>query len=198
MTAVPKLIGGLALVTGALLVAVTLHPDLGRRFPRLPKAPDPGWEAKKAVIFDATPRDIVDSMLTLAEVKPGDVVYDLGSGDGRIVITAAKKYGVRAVGFEIDPALLKQSRESIRTEGVEKLAEIRDQDLFTVDLSPASVLTMYLLSQINLTLRPRILEQLKPGSRVVSRRWHMGNWQPERTIVMGTDTLYLWRIPARP
>lgn len=156
-------------------------------------------ESKKIVPFVPTPQDVVERMLALAQVKKGDVVYDLGSGDGRIVITAAKKYGVKAVGFEIDPDLLRQSRESIRKEGLEKLAEIREQDILTVDLNAATVVTMYLLPEVNLRLRPNVLRQLKPGSRVVSHDFDMGDWKPLKVEHIkdssGWDhTIYLWRI----
>ncbi|MGH7831220.1 MAG: SAM-dependent methyltransferase [Candidatus Binatia bacterium] len=153
------------------------------------------WESKKIVPFVPTPQNVVHKMLELAEVKKGDVLYDLGSGDGRIVVTAAKKYGVRAVGFEIDPGLIKESREKIRAEKLEHLAEIREQDILTVDLSPASVLTMYLLPDVNMKLRPKILKQLRPGSRIVSHDFDMGDWRPEKVVNVGDiATVYLWRI----
>jgi tRNA G37 N-methylase Trm5 len=149
-----------------------------------------------------TPQEVVDRMLELAEVRKGDLLYDLGSGDGRIVITAAKKYGVKAVGFEIDPNLVKRSRDNIKEAGVEHLVEIREQDVRTVDFSPASVLTMYLYPAANFRLRPAILRQLKPGSRVVSHEFGMGNWKPDRTeqLMDSADhlrTIYLWRIGAK-
>lgn len=157
------------------------------------------WQSKKIVPFVPTPQDVVEKMLELAEVKKGDVVFDLGSGDGRIVVTAAKKYGARAVGFEIDPKLIKESRERIRKEKLERLAEIREQDILTVDLSPATVVTMYLLPEVNLKLKPKILSQLRPGSRVVSHDFDMGDWQPEKTVNVGNSaTLYLWRISEPP
>ncbi|MGH7825463.1 MAG: SAM-dependent methyltransferase [Candidatus Binatia bacterium] len=146
-----------------------------------------------------TPQEVVDRILELAEVRNGDVVYDLGSGDGRIVITAARKYGIKAVGFEIDPSLVKASRDNIKEAGLEHLVEIREQDIRTVDLSPASVLTLYLYPAANLRLRSAIMRQLKPGSRVVSHQFTMGTWEPDR-IDRITDstgilrTLYLWRI----
>jgi SAM-dependent methyltransferase len=146
-----------------------------------------------------TPQEVVERMLELAEVRKEDLLYDLGSGDGRIVITAARRYGVKAVGFEIDPGLVKRSRDSIREAGLEHLVEIREQDVRTVDLSPASVLTMYLSRAANLRLRSAITRQLKPGSRVVSHDFEMGNWKPDR-IEQLTDpaglsrTIYLWRI----
>jgi len=157
------------------------------------------YESKKIVPFVPTPQEVVERMLALAQVKKGDVVYDLGSGDGRIVITAAKKYGVKAVGFEIDPDLIKQSRERIRKEGLGHLAEIREQDIRTVNLSGATVVTMYLLPEVNLMLRPNLWKQLKPGSRVVSHDFDMDDWKPVRTEHIkdrsGWDhTLYLWII----
>jgi SAM-dependent methyltransferase len=159
-----------------------------------------GMESKKIVPFVPTPQEVVERMLELAGVKKGDVVYDLGSGDGRIVITAARKYGVRAVGFEIDPDLVKRSRENIRKEGVEKLAEIRQQDIRTVNLGPATVVTMYLLPEVNLMVRPNLWRQLRPGSRVVSHDFDMGDWKPLKTEEIKEagsgwgHTLYLWVI----
>lgn len=160
---------------------------------------DSETESKKIVPFVPTPQEVVERMLQLAQVKPGDVVYDLGSGDGRIVITAAKKYGVKAVGFEIDPDLVKQSRENIQKAGVAHLAEIREQDILTVDLSPASVLTMYLLPEVNLKLRPNVWKQLKPGSRVVSHDFGMGDWRAVKIEHIKDKsnwdhTIYLWQI----
>jgi SAM-dependent methyltransferase len=146
-----------------------------------------------------TPQEVIDRMLELAEVRNGDVVYDLGSGDGRIVITAARRYGVKAVGFEIDPTLVKASRDNIKEAGLEHLVEIREEDIRNVDLSPASVLTLYLYPTANLRLRSAIVRQLRPGSRVVSHQFTMGTWKPDR-IDRLTDstgilrTLYLWRI----
>ena len=146
-----------------------------------------------------TPQEVVDRILELAEVRNGDLVYDLGSGDGRIVITAARKYGVKAVGFEIDPRLVKTSRGNIKEAGLEHLVQIHEQDIRTVDLSPASVLTLYLYPAANLRLRSAIMRQLKPGSRVVSHQFAMGTWKPDRidriTDSTGTRrTLYVWRI----
>jgi cyclopropane fatty-acyl-phospholipid synthase-like methyltransferase len=149
--------------------------------------------------FVPTPQEVVDRMLELAQVSQGDLLYDLGSGDGRIVITAARRYGAQAVGFEIDPALVTDSKRNIKEAGVEALAEIRDQDVRTVDLTPASVVTMYLYPGANLRLRAAIMRQLKPGSRVVSHDFRMGDWKPDRVERM-TDsagfvrTIYLWRI----
>jgi hypothetical protein len=156
-------------------------------------------EGKKIVPYVPTPQEVVERMLELAQVKKGDVVYDLGSGDGRIVVTAAKKYGVKAIGFEIDPERIKESHENIKKAGVGHLVEIRQQDIRTVDLSPASVLTMYLLPEVNLMIRPNIWKQMKPGSRVVSHDFDMGDWKPLKTEnvkdASGWDhTLYLWHV----
>jgi tRNA G37 N-methylase Trm5 len=155
----------------------------------------------KIVPYVPTPQEVVERMLDLAQVKKGDVVYDLGSGDGRIVVTAAKKYGVKAVGFEIDPQRIKESHENIKKAGVENLVEIHQQDIRTVDLSPATVLTMYLLPEVNLMIRPNIWKQMKPGSRVVSHDFDMGDWKPLKTenIKDGSSwdhTLYLWQVEA--
>jgi SAM-dependent methyltransferase len=162
--------------------------------PRAAQAQD--LESKKIVPFVPTPQEVVDKMIELAGVKKGDVVYDLGSGDGRIVITAAKK-GARAVGFDVDGDLVKESRENIRKAGVQELAEIRQQDILTVDLSGASVVTMYLLPDVNLKLRPNVLSQMKPGSRVVSHAFDMGDWKPDKTERVDGRTIYLWTVPAK-
>jgi SAM-dependent methyltransferase len=144
--------------------------------------------------FVPSPQEVVDRMLELAEVSQGDLLYDLGSGDGRIVIAAARRYGARAVGFEIDPALVTDSQRNIKEAGMEHLAEIREQDIRTVDFSPASVVTMYLYPGANLRLRA--------GSRVVSHDFSMGDWKPDR-VERITDsagslrTIYLWRIGER-
>jgi SAM-dependent methyltransferase len=153
-------------------------------------------ESKKIVPFVPTPQEVVDKMIELGGVKKGDVVYDLGSGDGRIVITAAKN-GARAVGFDVDGDLVKESRENIRKAGLEKSAEIKQQDILTVDLSPATVVTMYLLPDVNLKLKPNLLKQLKPGSRVVSHAFDMGDWKPDKTERVNGRTIYLWTIPTK-
>ena len=160
------------------------------------QAQDAPAENKKIVPFVPTPQEVVDKMIELGGVKNGDTHYDLGSGDGRIVISAAKK-GARAMGFEIDPDLVKESRENIKKAGVENLAEIRHQDILTVDLSPATVVTMYLLPDVNLKLRPNVLSQMKPGSRVVSHAFDMGDWKPDKTERVNGRTIYLWIVPAR-
>ena len=159
-------------------------------------AQDANFDNKKIVPFVPSPQEVVDKMIELAGVKKGDVVYDMGSGDGRIVIAAAKK-GARAVGFEIDGDLVKESRENIRKAGVENLAEIRQQDILTVDFAPASVVTMYLLPDVNLKLKPNLLKQLKPGSRLVSHSFDMGDWKPDKVERVDGRTINFWTIPAK-
>jgi SAM-dependent methyltransferase len=146
------------------------------------------------VVFVPTPPAVVEAMLELAEVTDKDVVYDLGSGDGRIVIAAAKR-GATAVGYEVRPELLAQGRESIEKEGLKDRAEIREGDLFEADLSPASVVTLYLLPSLNLKLMPKLQKGLKPGSRIVSHAFDMGTWKPDAVREVEGRTIYLWRIP---
>ncbi|MDP2603430.1 MAG: methyltransferase domain-containing protein [Deltaproteobacteria bacterium] len=151
--------------------------------------------------FDPTPQEVVDRMLALAGVQKSDVVYDLGAGDGRVVIAAAKKYGAKAVGFEIDPGLVKLARENVWKQRVEQLVEIRQQDFLTADLSSATVVTLYLSYDGNLALRPQLMRQLKPGTRIVSYTFDMGDWQPKiveayRDAAGESHTLYLWEIGA--
>jgi SAM-dependent methyltransferase len=142
-----------------------------------------------------TPTRVVEAMLTLAAVGPNDVVYDLGSGDGRIVIAAAKR-GARGVGIELEPGLVAEAGRNARKAGVAERVQFIEGDIFNTDLSAASVVTLYLLSSINERLRPKLLREMKPGSRVVSHRFGMGEWSPAKSLtVAGTDIL-LWRIPA--
>jgi SAM-dependent methyltransferase len=169
----------------------------GYAVPNSAHAQDTIFENKKIVPYVPSPQYVVDKMIDLAGVKPGDLVYDLGSGDGRIVITAAKK-GAQAVGFEIDGDLVGESRANIKKAGVEALAEIRHQDILTVDFSTATVVTMYLLPDVNLQLKPNLLSQLKPGARIVSHSFNMGDWQPDKIERVEGRTIYLWTIPAKP
>jgi SAM-dependent methyltransferase len=148
-----------------------------------------------------TPLVVVNEMLRLAEVTASDVVYDLGSGDGRILIAAARDRGARGVGLEIDPALVVQSTERARRLGLADRLTFRQQDLFEADLSPATVVTLYLSPDLNRRLRPKLLSELRPGSRIVSHSFDMGDWAPSRTLQVssneGSHTLYLWVVPAR-
>jgi precorrin-6B methylase 2 len=151
------------------------------------------------VVFVPTPQEVVDKMLELAQVKKGDVVYDLGCGDGRIVVTAAKKYGVKATGFDVDPQRIRESRENVKQNGVENLVTIQQKDIFTLDLSKANVVTLYLLPSLNVRLIPQ-LEKLKPGSRIVSHAFDMKGVKPKQVVhVRCSDgverTVYLWVTP---
>ncbi len=168
-----------------------------------PRTPD--------VIYVPTPQLVVDKMLEMAEVKPGDVVYDLGCGDGRIVVTAAKKYGVKAYGFDIDPQRVKEARENVRTNQVEHLVTIEEKDIFELDLRPASVVTLYLLPDLNVRLMPQ-LAQLKHGSRILSHDFEMRGAKPLEVHQMnvsdaekdfeeyshGSHTIYKWIVPWAP
>jgi len=155
------------------------------------------------VIYVPTPMGVVDKMLELAEVKKGDVVYDLGCGDGRIVVQAAKKYGVKAVGFDIDPQRVKEALENVKKNKVEDLVTIKQADIFTLDLTEASVITLYLLPELNVKLMPQ-LAKLKPGSRIVSHDFDMRGAKPVKTETVTTKngddvetehTVYKWVVP---
>ena len=149
------------------------------------------------VIFVPTPNEIVDTMLKMAAVTRKDTVYDLGCGDGRIVITAAQKYGARGVGIDIDPERVAEATENAKKAGVADQVRIIRGDLFEADISPATVVTLYLLTDLNLKLRPKLLRDLNPGTRVVSHAFSMGDWKPERTVEIQGTNVYLWRIPPR-
>jgi SAM-dependent methyltransferase len=157
------------------------------------------WTDGEVPFVRSTP-EVIDRMLEVARIKPGDVVYDIGSGDGAIVIAAAKKYGVRGVGIEIDQDLVLRARDNAYREKVEHLVEFRAQDAFTVDISPATVVTLYMLPEFNAKLRPILQLQLKPGTRVVSHDYPIEGWVPERTeVVKGTfvhdHSVMLFEIP---
>jgi SAM-dependent methyltransferase len=192
----------------ALLVAL-------RRFESMKKlllaflvflAPASSAGADVDVPFVVTPDNVTIAMLQIANVGPDDYLIDLGSGDGRIVITAARRFGARGLGVEVVPDLVKKSRENARIAGVTSRASFREQDLFKTDLSPASVITMYLLPEVNLHLRERLLK-LRPGTRIVSHDWDMGDWQPDRSATVdapdkpiGREKLsrvFMWVVPAR-
>jgi tRNA A58 N-methylase Trm61 len=149
------------------------------------------------VPFVPTPEDTVDQMLTLAGVRPGDIVYDLGSGDGRIVITAVQKYGARGVGVDIDPERITEANQNARKAGVAQQVEFRQGDLFKANIGEATVVTLYLLPSVNERLKPKLLSELKPGTRIVSHAFDMGDWKPVREMEVGGRTLYLWVVPER-
>jgi ribosomal protein L11 methylase PrmA len=149
------------------------------------------------VIFVPTPQEVVEDMLRLANVRKGDVLYDLGSGDGRIPVTAARLYGVRGVGIDIDPDRVREARENARRNGVEHLVQFRQQDLFEADFREATVVTLYLLPDLNLKLMPRLLAELKPGTRIVSHQFDMGDWKPAKKLEADGRTVYFWVVPER-
>jgi cyclopropane fatty-acyl-phospholipid synthase-like methyltransferase len=147
------------------------------------------------VMWVPTPPAVVDAMLKLADVKPADVVYDLGCGDGVIVATAAQKYGARAVGIDVDPQRVKEATERAQKMGVSDKVEIRQGDLFDADIKEASVVTLYLLRSLNIRLMPKLKAELKPGTRIVSQTFDMGDtWPPEKTIEVDGRNVYLWTI----
>ncbi len=177
-------------------------------------AAEPASETRKPakspdVVYVPTPQKVVDKMLELAEVKAGDIVYDLGCGDGRIVVTAAKKFGVKAIGYDIDPQRVKEARENVKKAGVEHLVRIEEADVFTLDLTGASVITLYLLPSLNVRLMPQ-LAKMKPGSRIVSHNFDMRGAKPVLTTPVhlepgdsdntffeedGVHTVYKWIVP---
>lgn len=169
-------LAGLALVPGATPPALAARP--------LPKVP-----------YVTTPQDIVDRMLSMAQVARNDVVYDLGCGDGRIVISAARKHGARGVGIDLDPERIREAKDNARAAGVQDRVRFRQADLFHTDFSPATVVMLYLLFEVNLQLMPQLWRQLRVGARVVSHDFHMGaQWPPEQIVRMRDKTLYAWTI----
>lgn len=158
--------------------------------------PAPGQyvEGKGEVPYVPTPEEVVEAMLKLAEVKASDTVYDLGCGDGRIVVMAAKKFGANGVGIDIDPERIREANENARTNGVEAKCKFIEQDLYEADIKAASVVTLYLLSSVNLKLKPKLQKDLKPGTRIVSHQFDMGDWKPEKKVDVGYRPIYLWRI----
>ena len=175
-------------ISAAVLALLLAFPALAQES-SAPRGPD--------VIYVPTPQEVVDKMLEVAEVKKGDVLYDLGSGDGRIPVTAAKKFGVRAVGIDIDPERIKEANANAKKNGVEKLVKFRNEDLFRANFREATVVTLYLLPDLNVKLRPKLWRELKPGTRIVSHQFDMGDWKPEKRIDLNGRTIYFWRVPAR-
>ena len=149
------------------------------------------------VMFVPTPQEVVEAMLKMAKVTAYDVVYDLGSGDGRIPITAAKEYGARGVGIDLDPRRIKEANDNAKAAGVSDKVTFLNQDLFTTDISDATVVTLYLLASLNLKLLPKLMRELRPGTRVVSHAFGIGDWKPERTIRVNGQSVYYWTIPER-
>lgn len=148
------------------------------------------------VVFVPTPQEVVDTMLRLANITRNDVVYDLGCGDGRIVITAAQRFGARGVGIDIDPDRIREATANARKANVSSRVRFMNADLFETDFSEASVVTLYLLPSLNLRLRPKLLAELRPGSRLLSHDFDMGDWAPDQKVEVGSRTVYFWRIPG--
>ena len=185
---------GSLLIAGVLSIACA-----AAQTPKPTRTPD--------VPYVPTTEAAVQEMLKLAKVQKSDILYDLGCGDGRIVITAAKLFGTRGVGIDINPERIKEARENAKRAGVENLVRFEENDLFVADIKEATVVSLFLLSSVNLKLRPRLLQELKPGTRVVSNTFDMGDWKPEKEAFVGdsngedfsglSQRLYLWTIPPR-
>jgi hypothetical protein len=169
------------------LAASSSVPLLAQQAPK--RSPD--------VPYVPTPQPVVEAMLKLGEVKKGDILFDLGSGDGRIPITAAKMFQVRGTGIDINPERISEAEANARNEKVTNMVKFLNQDLFEANISDATVVTLYLLPSINLKLRPKLFKDLKPGTRIVSHSFDMGEWEPEKKIEVDGRYIYLWRIPAK-
>ncbi len=152
-------------------------------------------DVQPEVPFVPTPENVVAEMLKLADLKNGDFLIDLGSGDGRIVITAAQKYKVKGIGVDINPERIKEANENARKAAVTDMVAFHENDLFKENISKASVVTLYLLPDVNIRLRPKLLKELKPGSRIVSHDFDMGSWKPLKTVELDGHRVYFWVIP---
>ncbi|MBV8907101.1 MAG: methyltransferase domain-containing protein [Acidobacteriia bacterium] len=157
--------------------------------PKMAKLPE--------VPYVPTANTVVEAMLKLAGVKSSDIVYDLGCGDGRIVVTAAKKFGAHGVGVDINPDRIREARENAKRSEVENLVRFEEGDLFDANIQDATVVALYLLPQVNVRLRPKLLSDLKPGTRIVSHSFDMGDWKPEKVEQVEGATIYLWTIPEK-
>ncbi len=153
-----------------------------------------GEDRQPDVVWVPTPYEVVNKMLEMAQVKKGDVLYDLGCGDGRIVVTAAKNFGVRAFGFDIDPQRIKDSRDNVKNNNLDGQVTITQADIFTLDLSQANVITLYLLPSLNVKLIPQ-LKRCRPGTRIVSHDFDMEGVRPKRVYELGGHTIYYWETP---
>ena len=178
-------------LTAAILLAVFA---VNSSFAAGPERPEPVREPD--VFYAATPHRVVEEMLRMANVNRNDLIYDLGCGDGRIVIAAAERRGARGVGVEIDPKLVAEARANVVKAGVAAQVEIVEADLFTVDLKPATTLALYLLDSLNLRLRPKILAECRPGTRVIAYAFTMGAWPPDQHLSIATNGVSLWIVPA--
>ncbi len=190
------MVNSLRRLAAALVLACVALGAIAQAQPA-PKSYEPQpFQQGKDVIWLPTPQSLVERMLEMAQVGPKDYVIDLGSGDGRTVITAAKKYGVRAMGIEYNPDLVEFSSRAAREAGISDKVKFVKADLFETDFSEATVVTMYLLTTLNLKLRPTLLD-LKPGTRIVSHAFDLGDWQPDRTDTVENRSAYLWIVPAK-
>jgi SAM-dependent methyltransferase len=179
------------MLTRSLLMSFALA--LGTTSLGAAEVPNP--KRKLDVWYVPTTNEVVDRMLDMANISPLDVVYDLGCGDGRIVIAAAKQYGTRGVGVDLDPARIREARANAKKAGVENLVKFEVGDLFKTDLTEATVVTLYLLPELNRRLKPKLFAELKPGARVVSHDFDMGrDWPPDDYVKLGTDGIYLWKM----
>ena len=149
------------------------------------------------VPYVPSPNTVVDGMLKLANVKKGDVVYDLGCGDGRIVIAAARDYGAKGVGVDLNPERIQEARQNAKTAAVEKMVRFEENDLFKANIADATVVTLYLLPSVNERLRPKLLAELKPGTRIVSHSFDMGDWKPDKDELVEGRHIYLWIVPEK-
>jgi len=182
-------------LTAMLAAGVSSTPTACAEEHQLPAVPAQ-TDRRPDVIFVPTREMVIDAMLKAANVGPNDVVYDLGCGDGRIVVAAAR-LGARAVGIDIDPQRIKEANENAARNNVTGKVDFRLGDLFEADIREATVVTLYLLPSLNVKLRPRLMEQLRPGTRIVSHDFDMGDWAPEQTIPVDGKTVYVWTIPKR-
>lgn len=162
----------------------------------LGQVPQPRQVRINAPYVETSP-EVVTAMLKAASVKPDDVVYDLGCGDGRIAIAAAREFGARGVGVDLSPEHIAEARRSAREAGVASRVEFRQQDLFDTDLGKATVVTLYLLPEVNLELRPKLLRELKPGTRVVSHAFDLGDWKPDKQFEVNGSRVFLWVVPDK-
>ncbi len=178
----------------ALLTAASAVACLAGQAIAVPTAAD---LSEAEALYLPTPQPVVDAMLRLANVGPGDVLFDLGSGDGRIPVTAAHRYGARAVGIELDGRRIAEARRNARESGVERLVEFRQADVFVADFRAATVVTLFLFPDMILRLRPRLLAELAPGTRIVSHRFDLGDWPPERRADVDGHVIFLWTVPPR-
>lgn len=179
----------IAVLAVAALVAGAAQPAAAQAAATATRRPD--------VIYVPTPQEVVDAMLTVAKVTKNDVVYDLGTGDGRIPVTAAKKYGARGVGIDIDPQRIKEANENVQTNGVGDRVRIIQGDLFETSIAEATVVTLYLLPSLNQKLIPKLMKELKPGTRIVSHAFDMGEWKPEQELDVNGRKVYYWTIQKK-